>query len=289
MSLLKELYRSTNLKSDAIFSGPTLFGGKYSSVKISTPQNVDGIYFKRLDVKDSQYIKASLEQVFKTPRTTIIGQGDNQLALVEHLMAVLYVFGIKNALIEVDGDEIPIGDGSALHIVDAIQKAGYILATDRKFLSLSQSEHIKFNQQTIVAIPADRFKITYLLNYPNHKVLGSQNHTFEFSLDSFISEIAPCRTFAMKEEVDQMLKLGLLKSSSLDFGIVIDNEKILNPKGLRFENEMARHKILDFLGDFALADLDISMHNIALRSGHQTNIEFAKKIKNSSNSSTYDS
>ncbi len=285
--MLKEQYKSTYLKNDVAFSGPTLFGGGFSSVKISTPKNLKGIYFRR---KGSTHplIPASLDSVFKTPRTTILGTQEIQITLVEHLMATLYAYGIKNALVEVDGDEIPIGDGSALHIVEAIENASYVLIEDRPFLKLPQPEFLESGPQVITAIPSENFKITYVLNYPNQKILAAQTFTFEFSLQHFIKEIAPCRTFAMKAEVDYLIKSGLLKSSTLDCGIVVDEDKILNPDGLRFDNEMARHKILDFLGDFALADLDISMHNIALRSGHQANIEFAKKLKNLSNWSRYD-
>lgn len=271
---------STMLKKDVQFSGPTLFTGQYSSVKISTSPTFDGIYFKRIDITGSAPIKASLENVYKTQRTTILGSEKASIILVEHLLSVLYVLGIKKALIEVEGPEIPIGDGSAMHIIQAIFDAGVEYSTERVFLPLDAPISFEEGKQSIVAVPAKNFTVSYVLNYPGQPLLESQTHEFTFGVEEFIQEIAPCRTFALKAEVDFMMSQGFLKGNSLNFGVVIDQGKVLNPGGLRFHNEMARHKILDFLGDFALADLDLSMHNISLRSGHQANIDFAKKITN---------
>ena len=285
---MEKVRKSTYLNSAVEIEGYTLFSGKPVKVRLTTPLNIEGIYFKRVDIPDSEPIKAVLNNVWKTPRTTIIGDEKASVALIEHLMASLYAFNIKNALIEIDGPEVPIGDGSALHIVDAILKSSPITEKERKFLSLSQAVSLENLQQVQISMPSEEFKITYVLNYPPESLINDQIHTFSFDLMRFIDDIAPARTFALKSEVDQMVRCGIIKSKSLDAGLVIDNGVALNPKGLRFHDEMARHKILDFLGDFALADLDVSMHNVSIRAGHQANIEFAKKIKNHFKETVYD-
>lgn len=269
------------LLNEVFFYGPTLFSGNETSVKISALPAGSGIIFKRIDLENSPTILACLDNVIKTPRTTILGKDHAKVILTEHLMATLFAYGIKDAMIEIDGEEVPIGDGSALHIVQAIDKAGIEAATENRFRMIRNSFHYENGNQSIVAFPSSEFQVTYVLNYPDHPILNQQIHTFSFNLEKFKKEIAPCRTFALKSEVEQMKEFGVIKSNSLDHGVVIDGAKILNPDGLRFDNEMARHKILDFLGDFALANLDVSLHNVSIRSGHQANIEFSKKVKRS--------
>jgi UDP-3-O-[3-hydroxymyristoyl] N-acetylglucosamine deacetylase len=271
---------SSLLKQPVVISGPTLFTGGFSSIKISTHENSDGIIFKKQGLNQEQALKASLESVMKTPRTTILGNESFQVVLVEHLMAALFAFNIKNALIEIIGDEIPIGDGSAKHIVDEIKKIGFSFFSPRQFKPLIEPVYFEQGNQSHVALPSDRFKITYILSYENCPIMRSQNYSFTFDTDNFCNEIACCRTFAMRQEVDQMLSMGLLNPTNADCGIIVESDQVVAQGGLRFDNEMARHKILDFIGDFALADLSVSMHNISLRTGHQANIALAKKIKN---------
>ncbi len=269
----------TVLNKPVTFFGPTLFGNHYCHVTIRTDLELDGIYFKRIDLPGAPLLKATLDQVIQTPRTTILGNGEYKIILVEHLLAVLFAYGIKSAMIELDQEELPVGDGSALMIVEAIERAGYELGV-RSWRNLNQKEYVMDARQTLLAFPSDQFSMDYILDYSNEPLL-CQRAEFLFDLEKFKTEIAPCRTFAKKEEVDALRAHGLLKSNSLDHGIVIDGSSVLNPEGLRFENEMARHKILDLIGDLALADLDLSMHNVAIRSGHQMNIALAKRLKTS--------
>lgn len=271
---------SNLLKASAEFSGPTVFSGKTTSVKITTSHSYNGIYFKRIDRPNHPLIKASVNHVLATPRTTILGTQECHVMLVEHLMAVLFVYGISQAVIEIDGPEVPIGDGSAEHIVAAIEKAGF----ESHEIPLQQWQgsplYIENKDQVLTAFPSSSFKISYTLQYKGHPRLDSQFFTFELNLETFKKEIAPARTFALKHEADQMVALEQIKGASLDYGLVIEGEKILNPSGLKFPDEMARHKILDLLGDFALAEVRPSLHIVAIKSGHSVNVEFAKLLQN---------
>jgi UDP-3-O-[3-hydroxymyristoyl] N-acetylglucosamine deacetylase len=271
---------SNLLKAPAEFSGPTVFSGKTTSVKIITTSASDGIYFKRVDLKRQPLIKATASNVLATPRTTILGTKDCHVMLVEHLMAVLFVYGISQAVIEIDGPEVPIGDGSAMHIVEAIESAGI----EFQDLSFEKWENpplfLEIKDQLIAGLPSHHFKVSYTLQYKNHPLLDSQFYTFDMSLEAFKKEIAPSRTFALKSEVDELIARGQIKGTSLDYGIVIDGERILNPNGLKFADEMVKHKILDLLGDFALAELRPSLHIVAIKSGHSANVEFAKLLIN---------
>ena len=274
---------SSLLKQPVIVSGPTLFSGSYSSIKITTHDKPTGLIFKKQGSYDYPSITASLDSVTKTPRTTILGNASWQVILVEHLLATLFAFNIKNATIEVDGDEMPIGDGSAMHFVEAIKNVGFSSFCPPVFIPLSNPVFFEQGTQSHVALPSDSFKITYVLSYDHCPLMRSQNFTHEFETDKFIQEIAPCRTFALKQEVDEMLSKGLLNPKLAECGVIVSSDQIMASGGLRFENEMARHKILDFIGDFALADMRVSMHNISIRTGHQANVAFARKIKKAFN------
>ncbi len=273
------LPESTLLKTAAVFSGPTLFSGLDVRVKIETDVSLDGIYFKRIDLPNQPQFKACLDSILDTPRTTILGTPNAHVMLVEHLLSTLFAFGISKALIEIDGPEVPIGDGSALHIINAIEQAGVEEGQPLFVDKVNAPFQFEYKDQLVIGLPHSHFKISYLLQYPSHPLMDSQFYSFEMSLDGFKKEIAPCRTFALKHEVDAMIEKKILKGLSLHFGLVIDQEKVLNPSGLRFSNEMARHKILDMLGDFALAEVRPALHIVAIKSGHFANTEFAKLLK----------
>ena len=132
----------------------------------------------------------------------------------------------------------------------------------------------------LVALPYDEFRISYTLNYPNSKLLRSQFYTFAYNEQAFKEEIAPCRTFSLYEEIVPLIEKSQIKGGSLENALVIKGDAVLNPEGLHFPDEMARHKILDMIGDLSLTGMLIQAHIIALRSGHRSNTAFAKEIVN---------
>jgi len=268
------------IKKDIYMSGIGLFTGEKVSVKMK-PACVDtGIVFHKVDVKGTPKIPATLDYVKKAPRCTIVGNKNVSILTVEHLLSSLKAYEIDNLVIEINGPEIPVGDGSAQLFVELIEEAGLeIQEKKKKIIKIGSPVFWTKGEVHIIAIPSDIFKISYLLHYPSSDFLKSQYFTSVINEENFKNQIAPARTFSVYEEIEPFLKKGLIKGGGLNNAVIIKDNKILNPEGVRFQNEMARHKVLDLMGDLSLIQAKLYAHVIAIRSGHFSNISFAKKIK----------
>ena len=271
------------------------------------PASVDfGIRFRRVDLGGNPEIPAIVDHVIDTSRGTTIGIGEARVHTVEHVLAAIAGLQIDNILIEVDGIEPPIGDGSAMPYVTTLLSAEFVAQDAPKdYLVIDQTiqYHNEEKGVDIVALPTDDFRLTVLVDY-NNPALGSQ-HTGLFDLEKeFIPEFASCRTFCFLHEVEMLHEQGLIKGGNLDNAIVIvdrdlKNEDLkslgdrlgisesimlgtngmLNNKTLRFKNEPARHKLLDLIGDLALIGVPLKAQILAARPGHASNVEFAKKVR----------
>ena len=275
----KELCQNT-LKSKVCFSGIGLFTGEKTEVTIHPAHVNHGIVFKRVDLFDKPFILAKLENVKETDRSTSVGLDKKNIQTVEHLLSALYALKIDNALIEVKGPEIPIMDGSSNLFVKLINEVG-VQKQDSKNNILQLFEPVYFNERHvhIIALPSDEFRISFAIHHPNCDILKSQYYSFAES-DSYVKDIAPSRTFCIYEEIEPLINNNFLKGGSLDNAVIVKDGKIINKEGIRFSNEMVRHKILDMMGDLSLIGQRIKAHIIAVRSGHFTNILFAKKLLN---------
>jgi UDP-3-O-[3-hydroxymyristoyl] N-acetylglucosamine deacetylase/3-hydroxyacyl-[acyl-carrier-protein] dehydratase len=263
-----------------------------------------GIQFQRVDLPNAPIIKADCDLVTDTSRGTTLQVGDAKVSTVEHILAALVGSGIDNILIEVNGPEVPIMDGSSTPFIELIESTG-VLEQDASKAWYSIDENIfhydEGKRVEMVALPALDYQITTLIDF-NSPVLGTQ-HAALTSIKDFKSEIAPCRTFCFLHELEALLKHDLIKGGDINNAIVVvdkpvtdeemgrlakvfKREKIevksegyLNNLELRFPNEPARHKLLDVIGDLALIGYPIKARIIANRPGHSSNVEFAKKIK----------
>jgi UDP-3-O-[3-hydroxymyristoyl] N-acetylglucosamine deacetylase/3-hydroxyacyl-[acyl-carrier-protein] dehydratase len=262
-----------------------------------------GIQFQRIDLPGQPIIKADCDLVTDTSRgTTLVG--DAKVSTVEHILAALVVMGIDNVLIEINGPEIPIMNGSSAPFINYIEEAGIIEQDAAKaWYSIDENIYLDDEKKRVemVAMPAIDYQITTLIDC-NSPVLGTQ-HAGLKSIKDFKNEIAPCRTFVFLHELEMLLENNLIKGGDINNAIVVvdkpltdaemdrlaktfKREKIevksegyLNNLELRFPNEPARHKLLDVVGDLALIGYPIKARIIANRPGHSTNVEFAKKIK----------
>lgn len=263
------------------FSGLGLFTGQKVEIAFKPAAENTGICFQRVDLKHRPILAAKVQNVCGTPRCTVLGRDSVIVQTVEHVLAALKAYEIDNLLIEINGPEVPIGDGSANPFVQLIESAGisYQKAV-KKFYHLSSPVFWSQGDVHLVALPSDEFRISYTLNYPNSEILKAQFYTVSISEENFKSEIAPSRTFSLYEETVPFIEKGLLKGGSLENAVIIKGGAILNPEGLRFEEEMARHKILDLVGDLSLVGFSFFAHIIAIRSGHFSNTAFAKEIYN---------
>jgi UDP-3-O-[3-hydroxymyristoyl] N-acetylglucosamine deacetylase/3-hydroxyacyl-[acyl-carrier-protein] dehydratase len=263
-----------------------------------------GIQFQRVDLPNQPVIKADCDLVTDTSRGTTLQVGDAKVSTVEHILAALVGLGVDNALIELNGPEIPIMDGSSAPFIEAIEKIG-VLEQDAAKAWYSIDENIfhydEDKRVEMVALPALDYQITTLIDF-NSPVLGTQHAALK-TIKDFKTEIAPCRTFCFLHELETLLEHDLIKGGDINNAIVVvdkpvtneemgrlakifkrdkievKSEGYLNNLELRFPNEPARHKLLDVVGDLALIGYPIKARIIANRPGHSSNVEFAKKIK----------
>jgi UDP-3-O-[3-hydroxymyristoyl] N-acetylglucosamine deacetylase/3-hydroxyacyl-[acyl-carrier-protein] dehydratase len=263
-----------------------------------------GIVFKRVDLPGAPVVKADVDNVTETTRSTTIEANGAKVSTIEHLMAALTGNRIDNALIEINAVEVPILDGSSEPFVEILQKAG-IRQQDAPKIYYTLQHNITFTDENkkveMVALPYDDYRINTLIDF-NSPVLGTQHASIK-DIGEFNEEIAPCRTFCFFHELEYLVDHNLIKGGDINNAIVVvdkgvtedqvkriskvfrkENVKvneggILNNLDLRFPNEPARHKLLDVIGDLALVGIPFKAHIIANRPGHSSNVAFAKKIK----------
>ncbi|MFC1559709.1 UDP-3-O-acyl-N-acetylglucosamine deacetylase [Candidatus Margulisiibacteriota bacterium] len=266
------------LKKEVIFKGIALHSGKKVLLKMLPASAGVGISFVRVDIKGSPVIKASLFNISDIKRSTNLGFGKAKILTIEHVLSALSGVGITNVRIELDGPEPPILDGSAKGYVQAIKKAG-IKKLGRKLRIINVKRPLILNSKgsQIAVLPSDRFKVSFMINYPG-TFIGSQVFTFDSKTGSYESEIAPARTYGFMNEVKHLRKAGLIKGATLKNTIAITNKGYST--GLRFKDELVRHKILDLIGDLSLTGHYVRAHVIGIRSGHELNIKMAKKLMN---------
>jgi UDP-3-O-[3-hydroxymyristoyl] N-acetylglucosamine deacetylase len=271
------------LKKEFSFSGLGLFTGQETSVTIAPANAGQGIVFQRVDLPHKPLIPAHVNTVQGTSRCTVLGGKEASVSTVEHLLSALKAFNIDNALIKISGPEIPIFDGSALPFCELIEKVGFVENRGPKnYLMLDAPVFWSEGDVHLVALPAQEYRISYTLHYPHSEFLRAQFYSTVVNEEIIKKEIAPCRTFCLYEEVAVMIEKGLLKGGGLDNGVIIKDNKVMNPEGLRFPNEMARHKVLDLIGDLSLIPSFLA-HIIAIRSGHASNVSFARQLLKSLN------
>lgn len=240
-----------------------------------------GLTFKRVDLPGAPEIPATVEYVCANTRNTTLGIADIRIHTVEHVLAALKAYDIDNLIIELDGIEPPVGNGSSDVFVEMIEQVGITEQSATKPISkIDHPIYYSDGEIHLVALPSDEYRISYTLNYPDTKLIKSQYFSTPIDSTTFKREIASCRTFSLYEEVSFLLDRGLIKGASLDNAVVIKDDTILSKGGLFFPDEMVRHKILDMVGDLSLVGLDFVAHIIAIRSGHASNVAFAKKIYN---------
>jgi len=273
--------KQRTLKNPIDFAGIGLHTGVEVTMRFIPAREGTGIVFKRIDLPGQPIIPATIEYVCSNARNTTLGVGDVRIHTVEHVLAAMRAYNIDNLVIEIDGIEPPVGNGSSDVFIDMIEKSGIVEQNALlPIVKLSQPVYWTEGEIHIVAIPCDCYRISYTLNYPDTKLLKSQYFSIDLTKESFKKEISQCRTFSLYEEVSALMDRGLIKGASLDNAVVIKDDTILSKGGLFFPDEMVRHKILDMVGDLSLIGFDVCAHIISIRSGHASNVAFARKLFN---------
>ena len=263
----KELRKQTTVGEQFSATGVGLHSASPVKVTVRPAPAYTGYLFRRTDLNDFE-IPASPEYVSHVSYATTLMKSGVMISTVEHLLSALLGCGVDNAIIDVDSLEVPILDGSSREWVSLIEGVGIVeLEAPRAYLRVRKRIEVSEKNRTMSIEPADEFRITCEIDF-NHPMIGLQQREISFRLGNYAREIAPARTFGFVHELELLRQNGLARGGSLDNAIALTPEGILNPDPLRFEDEFVRHKILDIIGDLALAGMPILGHVRASRSGH---------------------
>jgi UDP-3-O-[3-hydroxymyristoyl] N-acetylglucosamine deacetylase/3-hydroxyacyl-[acyl-carrier-protein] dehydratase len=299
--------KQRTIKEAIVFNGVGLHTGEAVTMEICPAADNHGYKFQRVDLENQPIIKADVDFVVATDRGTTLEQNGARVYTTEHVLAALYACQVDNALIKLNGPEIPIMDGSSILFVNEIERVGFEdQSADREYFELNENIPWEDLEKGIefLAIPDINYRLTVMVDYKS-PVLGTQ-HASMYQLADFKSEIARCRTFVFLRELEYLASNNLIKGGDLDNAIVlvdrpdvsqeeldrlakllgkdklqisIDGIGVLNSTKLQYENEPARHKLLDIVGDLALVGKPIKAHILAARPGHSGNVRFAKVLK----------
>jgi len=271
------MFWQKTLAHSLTFSGIGLHSGRPVKVTVYPAAANHGLCFARADLPGKPQVKAHYTQVVDTTRATTLGDGQATLATVEHLLAACWGLGLDNALVLVDGPELPIMDGSAAPFARLLLDTGFrALPWPRSYLLIQRPVELKDGDQWMRATPGEP-RITYTIDFP-HPLIRRQRYTIPVRSESFRGEIAPARTFGFLKEVQYLQERGLALGGSLDNALVLDDEGVLNPDGLRFPEEFVRHKILDALGDLALLGVPILGRLEVSRGSHALHHRFLMEL-----------
>ncbi|MEG0789798.1 MAG: bifunctional UDP-3-O-[3-hydroxymyristoyl] N-acetylglucosamine deacetylase/3-hydroxyacyl-ACP dehydratase [Alistipes sp.] len=295
--------KQQTLLAPVSFSGTGLHTGVKVTMTVNPAEENFGIVFRRIDIEGCPLIPASCDWVVDTSRGTTIEKDGHRVSTIEHIMSALWTSGVDNAIIDINAPETPIMDGSAKDYAEAIVATGLVdQEAERKFYQVTEKMVYTVPEKgvAIILYPDDEFSVSLHVDY-NSKIIGNQYATFNPG-DTYATKIAPCRTFVFLHELEPLMKMNLIKGGDLDNAIVVVENPVpeeqlthlkqifnkpdiqitggyLNNLELRFNNELARHKLLDLLGDFALLGMRIKGRVWATRPGHFANTEFMKQLK----------
>ena len=260
-------------------TGIGLHTGKKITMTIKPLPSNSGIRFCRTDLLNCSHIPARLENVVDTRLATTIGRNGHIISTIEHLMSAFAGIGIDNALVEVDGPEVPAMDGSAGPFLYLLNNVGIRMQdAPKKFFLIKRPFTLKHDDKKISVYPCRELKITYIIDF-DHPLLAEQALVLRFSGPSYMKEISRARTFGFLKDVETLKNNGFAQGGSLDNAIVLDDYRVLNADGLRYKDEFVRHKILDLVGDLNLLGMPIIGHFVINKSGHALNHAFLTELR----------
>ena len=270
--------RQHTLAKAVSMTGTSLHTGEQVTLTLQPAPENFGFKFRRVDLEDKPFIAALAEKVQKVERATTIAEGGVNVHTVEHVISALTGMGVDNAIIEMDANEPPIADGSAMPYVELIKSAGLVEQKEaRKVFEIREPIYQETRDGTILTIvPDKKFRVSCTNVGPNGRF--TQYFSTEINPETYEKEIAAARTFVYYEDIAPLMEKGLIKGGTLEAAIVIRGESLLSKQPLRFQDEFVRHKILDIVGDLMLSGKRIQGHVIAVRPGHGPNTELARAI-----------
>jgi UDP-3-O-[3-hydroxymyristoyl] N-acetylglucosamine deacetylase / 3-hydroxyacyl-[acyl-carrier-protein] dehydratase len=273
---LRVLHQQT-LNRSASFSGIGLHSGnRVNMTFLPAPPNT-GIRFRRVDLEGKPEIEARVDNVSETNRSTTIAKGNTKVHTVEHVLAAFAGYGVDNAIVELDANEPPIADGSSREFCKMIQSAGILAqAENRGIYTVTEPIQIEMGETTMTLVPDEHFKITCTSADKGGRF--TQFFSTDVTPKTWEKELSEARTFCFYEEIEYLIKNGLIKGGSLENAVVIRDDAVLTTEPLRYTDEFVRHKMLDIVGDLSLLGQPIRGHLIAVKPSHSGNVEMARQI-----------
>lgn len=265
--------------SPASLAGTSLHTGQPVTLTLKPAPADFGIKFRRVDIPDQPFINADVEKVQTVERATSLAEGSVKVHTVEHILSALTGMGIDNAVIEMDANEPPIGDGSSAPYVELIKSAGIVeQEVPRRYLEVREAVTIETKGGSILTIlPSKQFRVSVTCVGPENRI--TQYFDAVITPETYEKELAPARTFTFYEDIKPLLEKGLIKGGSLENAVVIRGEELMSKEPMRFINEFARHKAMDLIGDLSLCGKPILGHVSAIKPGHGPNTELTAKLK----------
>ena len=268
--------KQTTIKTAVEGVGIGLHKGEPIKIILEPLGSNSGIVFYRKDLGVSY--KAEPKNVVNTQMATVIGGQEGYVSTIEHLLSAISGYGIDNIRIVLDANEVPVMDGSAISYCMMLDEAGtQELDEDKKVIVIKRKVEVSKNGKFAMVEPSRNPKFNFTIKF-NHPIIGEQSYSFEFSKKNYVENIARARTFGFLKDVQMLRAQNLALGGSLDNAVVIDDNKILNPEGLRFENEFVRHKILDAIGDLSLMGAPLMGDYTSFAGSHELNHELTKAI-----------
>ncbi len=263
------------IKREVEINGIGLHTGKKTKIKLIPANENTGIVF----IKDKVEIPAKVDFAKKFDFSTSLEKDGKVINTIEHLLSALYFTGIDNVYIEIEGNEIPILDGSSHQFIEYIKKAGIRgLKEEKIYAVLNREFTVKDGDKYISGKPSEEVIFTYHAVYQN-KIIGDRKFSYIPTERESFNTVSKARTYCFIEEVEYLKKLGLAKGGSLENAVVFDGDKVLNPEGLRYEDEPVRHKLLDLIGDLYLLGFPLWAEVYSYKGGHRLNAEFVRRLK----------
>jgi len=266
------------LAKPSSLAGTSLHTGEKVTLTLLPAEPNTGINFRRIDLEDKPFIPAHVDKVQQVERATTLAEGSVKVHTVEHVISALTGMGIDNAIVEMDANEPPIGDGSSAPFVECIKAAGIAVQdVHRQVFEIREPIHLETKSGSLITIvPDNKFRVSCTQAGPDGKF--TQFYSTEVTPEIYEKEIAPARTFVFYEDVQPLMDKGLIKGGSLENAVVVRGDSVMSKEPLRFPDEFARHKILDVIGDLLLCGKRIMGHVIAVRPGHGPNTEMARVL-----------
>lgn len=268
------------INSEISCSGIGIHSGNKVKMTLKPAPINSGITFKRTDVERSKaFVKANYKNVTETNLgTTIENEFNTKISTIEHFLAAIWGCNVDNLLIELDNQEIPIMDGSSEPFVFLLECAGIVNQdAPKKFIEITKKVQVQDGDKYVEVSPEKEFSIDLEIDFA-HPQIKQQKFFYHSNFSSFKNDICRARTFGFKHEIEYLNKIGLAKGGSLSNAILVDENGVVNKEGLRYQNEFARHKLLDFIGDIFLAQHHIIGHFKAFKSGHNLNNKMLRKL-----------